>query len=240
MDNIKDYKITVIGDSVSKGIIIKDGKVQKLETNAIKIIENYYNITIENNSLFGQSLKRVYQKQIIDNYIKKVNKNDNNLLIISLGGNDSDYDWPNVAETPNDFHTSKTPIEEFQDYLDKITLQLIDNNIKVMFTTLFPINSDRYFRNIISKTADKEKVLEFLHQDVSNIYRHQELFNDIICYNANKYNCKVIDIRSFFLLSVNYLDYVANDGIHPNEKGQRFIAQTIINQIEKSYKLIAG
>lgn len=233
MENIKNYKITVIGDSVSKGLILNNGKIEKLETNAINIINNYYSINIENNSIFGQSLKRVCEKKIIDNYINKINNNENNLLIISLGGNDSDYDWLDCAKTPNEPHTSKTPIDEFNQYLDEITKKLLDNNIKVVFTTLFPINSDRYFKNVISKTADSSKVLEFLHQDVSNIYRHQELFNDIICFNANKYNCKVIDIRSFFLYSVNYLDYVANDGIHPNLKGQKFIAQTIINQLEK-------
>ena len=38
---INDYNITVIGDSISKGIFIDDElKIKKLETNAVNVIEN--------------------------------------------------------------------------------------------------------------------------------------------------------------------------------------------------------
>lgn len=236
MENIQNYKITVIGDSITKGVIIKDGKIIKLETNAIEEIEKYYHINITNKSIFGQTIKRIYEKGVIDDYLASINPNENNLLVISMGGNDSDYDWPSVEKDPTSSHTSKTKIKEFILLLDEITQKLLSNNIKVVFTTLFPIDSNRYFNNIITKTNDARKILMFLNNDITNLNRHQEGFNKAIIDNANKYGCLVLDIRTNFLLDIDFLDYLSIDGIHPNELGQKKIAKAIISEINNTNK----
>ena len=227
----KGSKITVIGDSVSKGVILEDNKIKTLETNAVHIVGEYLNTKIENNSIFGQTLQRVYTRGILEKYLNAIDENERNVLVLSLGGNDCDFNWQDVAKDPKKEHSSKTSPMEFLRYLDEITQKLLKKRVKVLFTTLFPVDSNRYFNNVISKLCEGEKVLDFLDGDLSNIHRHQEVFNEMICYNANKYGCKIIDIRTLFLLSVNYLSFVSSDGIHPNNAGQNKIAQQIIQNI---------
>ncbi|OLA10604.1 MAG: hypothetical protein BHW12_01870 [Coprobacillus sp. 28_7] len=68
MGNIKDKNITIFGDSISKGVSITDGKIVKVENNAVNLLEEHYGISINNKSVFGQTLKRVYDKKLIDEY----------------------------------------------------------------------------------------------------------------------------------------------------------------------------
>lgn len=232
MGNIKNYKVTIFGDSIPKGVSINEGKITKVEKNAVNLIEEHYNITIDNKSFFGQTLKRVYDKNMIDTYLNSINNVMKNVLVISLGGNDSDYDWPEVAKNPLTYHTSKTPIDQFKNILREIIIKVKKNDVKVIMTNLFPIDSQRYFDNIIAKNNDRDAILKFLNNDISNISRHQECFNDIITDLGRELNVKVLDIRTNFLLNTHFLEALSVDGIHPNALGQIEIANELIKQID--------
>lgn len=233
MVNIKNYKITIFGDSVPKGVFIDSGKIIKIDKNAINYIDEHFDIQIDNKSVFGQTLKRVYDKGLIDNYLNTINPNDKNTLIISLGGNDCDFDWKSVAENPDIYHTSRTNIEEFTFCLEDIIKKVSKHNVHLIFTNLFPIDSKRYFDNIITKSYNRENILKFLNNDISNLSRHQECYNDIILKIASKYEIEVMDIRSQFLLNTHFLENISLDGIHPNAEGQKEIGLILIKQITK-------
>lgn len=231
----KNCKITLFGDSISKGIVYEDNELKKLSENATKLVAQHFGITIENLSFYGQTLKRLVQKGTIDQYISNINKTDNNnIAVISLGGNDSDYDWKEVAQSPSVNHLPKTPPKEFEMYLGDTIKKMKQKNIEVIITNIPPINSKRYFENVISKLADKDKVLEFLGGDIENIYRHQELFNLIITKCAIRNNCTLLDVRQDLLWDKSCLDKICDDGIHPNKKGHIEIANSIIAQLEKN------
>ena len=232
MGNIKNKNITIFGDSISKGVSINDGKIVKVDKNAVNLLEDHYNITINNKSVFGQTLKRVYDKKLIDEYLNNLDENEQNVLVISLGGNDSDYNWDEVAAHPNDEHHSKTPLNEFTKILEEIILKVKQKNIRLILTNLFPIDSKRYFDNIISKKNDCKSILQFLNDDITNLSRHQEVYNDAIMNLGNKYNICVLDIRSAFLLNTHFLLNLSLDGIHPNADGQIEIAKILIEQID--------
>ncbi len=232
MGNIKDKNITIFGDSISKGVSITDGKIVKVENNAVNLLEEHYGISINNRSVFGQTLKRVYDKKLIDEYLNNLDENKQNVLVISLGGNDSDYNWDQVAAFPLNEHHSKTPIAEFTKILEEIIIKVKQKNVRLILTNLFPIDSNRYFDNIISKKNDRSNILQFLNNDISNLSRHQEVYNDTIIKLGNKYNVPVLDIRSIFLLNTHFLLNLSLDGIHPNADGQIEIAKVLIEQID--------
>jgi len=237
--NIQDYKITIIGDSIPKGLTIDDNlQINRLQTTAVKEIEQHYGITINNKSVFGQTLQRVYDRSMVDEYINTINPEDKNVLVLSIGGNDADYDWIQVGKTPFEHHSSKTDYRIFKRHLADITQKLLAKNVKVIFVTLFPIHNERYFYNIIDKKADGVNVLKFLNNDLSNLSRHQELFNNAIISNALKYGCDIIDIRSIFLDAINYLDYCSQDGIHPTIAGQKHIADAVIDYIDTKHPVL--
>lgn len=219
---------TVIGDSIPKGIITKDNQISLAKQNAVDIVQDYYKVTINNFSFYGQTLKRIYSKNLLDQLIKSLKHENNNYVIFSIGGNDADYNWQKVAEEPNKKQEPITPIKEFKKILQKSITKLKNNNINVIITTMIPMDSTRYFENVISKKADKEKILSFLKQDLSNITRQHERYNMALVELAILNNCPIIDIRSQFLLNKNYRNYLCKDGIHPNEKGYKKIGSYII------------
>ena len=230
--DLKNTNITLIGDSISKGLYLQKLKPVPLEQSALKIIENKYDIKINCQSCFGQTLQRACDKKVFENYLSTIDTNQNNLLILWLGGNDADFNWKEVAAAPQENHQPKTPINEFEEYLNNTLKMLTNANVKVVLLSLPPIDSERYFE-VIGQIADKEKVLQFFNNDISVIYRYQERYSRAIVQAAKNNNCSLIDIRNEFLLRRDLRSLLASDGIHPNQQGQQLIASFIKKKIEE-------
>lgn len=229
---MKETKITLFGDSIAKGLEIKDGKPVKLKDNAVNIVENYFNITIDNKSCFGQSIARLCRKKIIEQFIETIDETKNNVVVFNLGGNDVDFDWRAVADNPLLNHDCKTPLKNFINCYNHIISLLKANNIKVYLCTLPPLDANLFFNNYISKLVDGKKVMQFFDGDVTNIIRKQEIYNQTIINIANYNNIGLIDLRTKFLNCKNLANLYAEDGMHPNIEGQKLIAETIINFIK--------
>ncbi len=228
---MKKLNITLIGDSIAKGITTENMKLTRLENCASVLVGQYLNTEINNLSVYGQTIKRVDEKGIVDKYIANLDKSQNNKLVFSIGGNDADYDWVEVAKSPSENHEPKTPEAEFSYILCKLIKKLQDNGVEVWLTGLPPVLSKLYFKNVICKIADGDKILEFYGGDITNIQRHQELYNLNLMKIANKMNCGFFDIRSIFLRERNIEKLYSLDGAHPNREGHRAIANEIIRQI---------
>ena len=228
----KRCKITILGDSIPKGIFTQDNKLKKMNESAVKQIADHYKVSIDNFSFYGQTLSRLNKRGFLDKYIESLNKKDFNVAVISLGGNDSDYDWKEVSAAPSEVHWPKTPPKEFEQLLNSTIQKLKKNKVRVFLTNIPPVDSKRYFEKVITKNADKQGVLKFLKGDIENIYRHQELYNNIITRCALNNGCHLLDVRCKLLSKVNYLDYMSEDGIHPNQTGQTKIAESVIEQLE--------
>lgn len=216
-------RITVFGDSIGKGIITDGGKIEVLPTYAIKLFENEYGIKIENQSAYGNSLKRLCERGKIDKYIASLDKTVKNVAVIELGGNDADFDWQEVALNPLKDHGPKTDPDEFSRLYKQTLDKLLGAGVEVITCTLPPVCSERYFNGVIKKLADGEKVLEFFRGDKNTIYRHQEMFNNEVIKNSFLKGLGVIDLRQRFLNRNDFESLMCNDGIHPNELGQREI-----------------
>ena len=232
MEISKNAKITVFGDSVPKGVVSKDSKISVLEDNVVSLIAKHYNIEIKNQSVYGQTLKRICEKGLIDNYLSQIKRRDKNIVILSIGGNDADFNWEVVDKTPEQNHQSKTTVEDFILLLSETISKLNKKKVKVVLTSIPPVNAQRYFEEVISKRANKDNILKFFNNDISNIYRYQEAMNMAITKCASKHNCKLIDFRTNFLMQRDYSDLLYEDGVHPNQEGHKFMAKIIIDQID--------
>ena len=69
--------------------------------------------------------------------------------------------------------------------------------------------------------------------NIDRIYRHQETYSLALMDIANKQKCDLIDIRTPIILEENTDDFICEDGIHPNEKAHKLMANTFINYINK-------
>ncbi len=234
MYNIKNYKITVLGDSIAKGIVLQDDKILKIKDNAVQLISDEFGVNIDNQSQFGQTLKKLCQKKFIDRYIHTLDHNAKNCMVLSIGGNDSDFDWVRIGKEPT-IDTSlaqNTPIDEFSQLLSNTIEKLQKSNVRVILTTLPPIDANKFFEYVIIKKAPIQNALAFLGHDLSNIYRFQEGFSNEIRRLATKYQCSLIDIRSVFLFQKYLGKLLCADGIHPNVDGQKLMANYIIEGIK--------
>lgn len=232
INNLQNYKITVFGDSVSKGVFLDNNRLRKTEITAVDLLKNQYGIGIDNRSNFGQTLARLCNKGEVQRYVQSITDDQPNLAVFCIGGNDADYDWKSVALSPNGNHSANTDLDAFENMLQDNITMLQNKGVTVALTTLLPVDSQRYFDNVICALADGKQVMRFLNGDLSNISRHQQCYNDCILRVAMRNNCKIIDLRREFCLKNNYLDYMCEDGIHPNAQGQTLMAQAVARYID--------
>ena len=97
--------------------------------------------------------------------------------------------------------------------------------------SLPPIDSKKYF-NKISKGLNAENILEWMNGDKQFITNWHERYNIEVFKLAINNDIPIIDITSKFLEEKNYTKYLCEDGIHPNEKGHKVIAEAIKEHIE--------
>lgn len=226
-------RTVVFGDSIAKGIVTIKGKIETIEENAVQLVSQYFGNEIDNISLYGQTLKRIYDKRIVDKYLDSTNREEQVYAVFAIGGNDSDYDWVKVSNNPYIAHKPKTRIEDFEHMLIEMIEKLKDRNVKVILTTIIPLNSQLYFDNVISKMGDPNKMMIFLENDVENIARHQEMYSQAILRCAEKTQCIVLDIRKKMTCLQDSNAYMCLDGVHPNEKGYRYLAESAIQEINQ-------
>lgn len=232
MKDIKNYNITVFGDSIPKGIVIKDNRPTIIDNSVVKIIEKHYGIGINNISKFGQTLAKLHERNVFDNFLGKIGDEDNHIAVFFIGGNDCDYNWKAVALDPTASHEAKTELSQFEEILHCCVAKMQTKCKHVVLISIPPLDSSKFFHNYIGGMCDKNAVMQFMHGDITGISRHQECYNIAIMKTAKALDVPFIDIRTDFLSRVDFADFVCDDGIHPNEQGHLMMADSIIRQLD--------
>ena len=93
-------KITVIGDSIPKGLYLENRHIRRVGRGAVNTIAEKLGTEIENFSVFGQTLKKCCEKGLIERWLDE-HAGTRDKLILSLGGNDCDYCWEEVEKAPH-------------------------------------------------------------------------------------------------------------------------------------------
>ncbi|WP_459130135.1 hypothetical protein [Guggenheimella bovis] len=86
--------IHVLGDSITKGIILKDGRYEILETSFISQLKNE-GMAIKNYSNFGCTVKKGLSN--FEKHKGKILPGDT--VGIEFGGNDSNFDWKSINDS---------------------------------------------------------------------------------------------------------------------------------------------
>jgi acyl-CoA thioesterase I len=233
---IKDkYNITLLGDSISKGVVYDEERDRYviIKDSFCNIVQERLKGVVNNAGKFGSTIikgsKRLYED---------LTKGTPDIVIIEFGGNDCDYNWEEVAQNPFEPHEPNTNLLTFESTLKNIIDILNSKKIIPVLMTLPPLDPEKYFK-WISKKGDvyAENILKWIGS-VNKIYSWHESYNSIIINLAKETNTNLIDVRSDFLNTENYTTYLCKDGIHPNEKGHKIIANKIIKYIEKNYTFL--
>jgi len=234
--NIKEsYNFLLYGDSISKGVIYDENKEKYVlsDKGYGNLLQDKLNGVIQNAARFGNTLMKAAGRLQNDVLRKKPD-----IVVIEFGGNDCDFNWEEVANDPKGDHQPNTDYDVFKSLLKGVIESLQKTGIVPVLLTLPPLDAERYFKWISKNSAIvSEKILEWLGS-VSKIYWWQERYNAAILNIARETKTRWIDIRSAFLTSPDFTEFLCKDGIHPNEKGHKVIANKIYEYVENNYRFL--
>lgn len=227
--------LSVFGDSVLRGVVLENNKYKFSKECFVNLITAELGAEIKNKAKFGSTV--TVGEQMIERNIDKIKEGNSPYVVTEFGGNDCDFDWKAIAEAPDMPHLPKTDIKAFAEGYTRILNRIKELGKRPVMLSLPPIDSERFF-STVSEGLSKENILKFLGGNKRHISDWHERYNLETFKIAAANNVPIIDITSKFFECSNYSDYLCDDGIHPNEKGHRLIADTILDYIkEKSVVL---
>lgn len=219
-------KLMIFGDSIFKGITYNNDRQRYF------ICENKYEallsergIVTENCCKMGATVDKI--NSILD---RKLDSIDNEtIVLLEFGGNDSDFDWQYISEAPDDNHLPKTGSADFISLYKNIINKIRQKGAKIIISNIIPIDAEKYMK-WISKNRNYDNIMHFLG-DISTLYRWQEFYNLTVERIAKEENCPLLDIRDTFLLSRRYKSLLCEDGLHPTLYGHEVIDKAIYNSV---------
>ena len=134
-----------------------------------------------------------------------------------------------ISADPSGDFSPNTPADKFAKIYGSIISYASEMGAKVKLCNLVPLDSEKYVR-WISRDLSYDNIISWLG-DASMLYRWHEYYNRTAETLAEKYGAELIDIRSPFLLSHNYKNYICSDGIHPTVEGHRMIDSLIAEAV---------
>lgn len=224
-------KIVALGDSIIKGVLFTTeengrGHYSLAEQNIVDQVAAKLHSEVVNLGKMGCTIET--GERILDRHL--ANLNSTKYVLMCYGGNDSDYNWSAIANNPNDEHHPKTPLRVFEKTYERIVHKVLAMGCTPLILSLPPINAQDYFNHFTSEfdCYQKNNVLQWLKGNIDTILAGHELYNDAIKRIANATDTQLIDITHEL---GNGHEYLCEDGIHPNFKGQSKIADIIKKKI---------
>ncbi len=216
-------KICLFGDSIGKGIIYDPAREKYAPSGSsfASLVSSREGLELDNFSRFGCTL--VKGAGIVERHADELRSYD--AVILQYGGNDSDFNWASVADSPEAEHDCNTPLTTFRNLYINTVKSIQSLGSMPVLLGLTPVDSGKYFR-WISRSNDSGAIMRFLG-DEERIERWNEMYNIAVCNVAGVCGVPFIDIRTPFLRRRDFHELFCEDGIHPNERGHRLIADTI-------------
>ena len=223
---MENLNFCIFGASVGKGVVLSDTGRYASGSPDINSLTGRDDITLKNYSRFGFVTEKTLW--LIEKCGDEIASSD--AVFIEVGGNDCDFDWQSISETPDEEHLCKTPPALFEKIYTELLKKAKAFGKKVFALNLPPIVAARYFKNISQRAGVcAENVLKWLGS-VETIYRYQEMYSIMVEKIARAVDVALIDIRSAFLSDHHYENFICEDGIHPNSKGYELIYKSVIEQ----------
>ncbi len=220
-------KITALGDSLTRGVVLNEkNRYSILDNSFIDIIGDSLGLDITNYGKFGCTVD--FGELMVERHADEISSSDYTLL--EFGGNDCDFYWGRIADSPADEHFPKTILDSFKEKFGKLIESVRALGSKPVIISLPPIDSEYYFSFIsrFMNAGQRDNVFNWLGGDISVISRWHEMYNRALFEISRLLQVPIIDITTPFDKHQGTMRtlYCA-DGIHPNAEGHKLIAASI-------------
>ncbi len=208
---MKDMQIIVFGDSIVRGSADwkHGGWVQLLKAHTERTTDFY--TTVYNLGIGGDSSSDVL-KRFEQELKPRSERSEKNIVMISVGANDSYYFEGNEKKT-------NVSENQYQKNLKKLIAIARKYTKSVFFIGLLPVDNAR----MQFVPWDKKKSYSF-----ENSRRYNELAKEV----CRKENVAFLDIFAVFS-KANYKKLLA-DGVHPNSAGHKKIFELVLDFLKRN------
>ena len=221
--------MAALGDSVTKGVILTEtNKYSLTEHSYLDIVSRELDLQISNYGRFGSTVDT--GDTMIRRHSDEIAGSE--YTFIEYGGNDCDFDWMKIADSPMEDYAPKTRLEDFRKRFITLINKVRELGSKPIILSLPPILSAPYFAFFSRSMSQeqKENVITWLGGSTDIISRWHESYNRTLFMIAKETQTPIIDITTpFDTFRGDISSLYCADGIHPNAKGHRMIAATIVN-----------
>ena len=171
-------RIAVFGDSLMKGTLPDEQLRYHFHTDLFEAPLAGLHAEVTNKSVFGATSRKGVT--LVQRDLARGHRYD--WALVEYGGNDCNYDWPDVAAHPEQDHDPVVLADEFRANMTAIVQMLREAGIRPIFTTLPPIDEVKYLTCIDHNGASAAGVMQWLG-DVRRIAGRRY---DFILANINR------------------------------------------------------
>lgn len=218
-------KLIILGDSILKGVTLSDaiGRYKLCRPDYSRLEAEGYEVI--NLSKMGATID--YGERVLKEEIKEYD--ESNIVLFEYGGNDCDYLWSDISQSPDSEHFPHVLHKDFEQKYKSCVEYAKSMGATVLVSNLVPLESDRYM-NWISRGLNYDVILKWLG-DKSMLYRWHESYSRLTEKIADALGAKLVDLRGAFLTNHNFAKLIGGDGIHPTEEGHRLICNTVTDAV---------
>lgn len=219
-------KIICFGDSVTRGVTYVNGRLRILKRNYPNLLSDLLkedSVEVVNKGVFNDN-----SDSLLKRLEKDVLRENGDIVLIGIGGNDCNFPWQEVAAKPEETHPATVPLDRFVENFKTIILRIENNGATPVVLTLPPLDPVRYY-NYISGLFSSH-ISEWICK-VGGIEHWHGLYNRAVKKVAQEAHVKMIDIRTAMKNAGDLADLISDDGIHPTEQGYDAISKAIYENI---------
>lgn len=215
--------LQIYGDSIMKAVLVDEQyKYKPISRPLLDRLEEETGMASVNRAHFGYTAQR--GQALLEKDLDRGLSCE--AAVLEFGGNDCDFNWAEVAASPDGEHQPHASVERFSDTLLSMIHSLQARKIQPILTTLPPLDAQKYLNFIGRLGSDTGKILRWLG-DVQMIYRWQERYSNAVARLADRLSLPLADIRSEFLTRRDYCTLIARDGIHLTRPGYELVFSTL-------------
>ncbi len=226
-------KLVALGDSIIKGVLVQSEGERSRYSLAEKSIVECCAERLGGESLNLGKMGCTIEagERILNRCLDKMSGAQ--YVLLEYGGNDSDYNWQEIAEAPEKEHFPRTRLEVFEQVYERVINKIKAMGAIPLVLSLPPMDAERYFAFFSQKWEEgfRANVMRWLGGSTNTIMSGHELYNLATMRVAQRTGTQWIDVTSELLKDHNYRAYLCDDGIHPNERGQRMIAEAVLQSL---------